>query len=195
MSFGFSIGDVLALLNLFDRISEMLDEHTGSAHEYQELTMWLSCYRNEIETLDRRVSQMKPDQDKDRDILEVISSSKRSLETLELTRKKYGKSLSQGASRNQLCKSVKKIQWGFKLSPKITGLKNDLETGIRFIRRWIGDRNLPKDLGYPWEGSLDGSNKAVVLSDLYNHPRPLPFREMCVSREVCNLAYRACHGN
>jgi hypothetical protein len=112
MSFGYSVGDFIAIGSLLFKIGATLRDSTGSSADYQELVLRFDCLEELLKTVDHQItiSQLPPSATQAIKI--HVSKCELLLRKFDTITEKYKKSLSQGGSGKTWNDSWRKIGWG-----------------------------------------------------------------------------------
>jgi len=110
MSFGFSVGDFIAVGSLVLKIGATLRESTGSSADYQKLLLRFGCFEQLLKTVRVTISQLPtPTMIA---IHELVRQCEPLLRKFDTATEKYKRSLSSGGSGRKLNDSWRKIGWG-----------------------------------------------------------------------------------
>ncbi len=113
MSFGYSVGDVIAIGSLLTKIISSLRASTGSSVQYQELIAELYCLQRailEVEHLCRLLHSPFPDATMN-SILYAVKVCRKPLGEFLQRIEKYRKRLRDGGSGNMMKDSWRKVGW------------------------------------------------------------------------------------
>jgi len=102
MSFGFSVGDFLAVGQLVFKISASLNESTGSSAQYKELLLQFHCFKQLLNTVHNHIASSQFPPSAVRAITEHISQCKPLLRKFDTTTEKYKRTLSKKYSGNSI---------------------------------------------------------------------------------------------
>lgn len=131
MSFGFSVGDFLAVGRLVADITKSLSEADGSKSGYQELLRELESLDHALKHLDNLQSRSPSSH------LESIKyaalSCRRPLEQFLAKIQKYDKALGVRISENAIKRTVDKLRWAFGEKDEIKKLQSYLNVHIGTI--------------------------------------------------------------
>lgn len=153
MSFGFSVGDFLAVGTLIADITNSLREAGGSKSEYQELL-------RELESLDHALKHLDKLPINDASVtLESIKytalSCRRPLEDFLRKIEKYDKALGIWGGANPIKKTAGKLRWAFGEKDEIKKLQSYLNIHIGTINILLAEHGLEKmNLAFE-KGELD----------------------------------------
>jgi len=153
MSFGFSVGDFLAVGKLIADITNSLREAGGSKSEYQELLRELESLDHALKHLDKLPTNGASAN------LESIKyaalSCQRPLEQFLGKIKKYDKALGMWGGANTFKKTADKVRWAFGEKDEIKNLQSYLNIHIGTINILLAEHGLEKmNLAFE-KGELD----------------------------------------
>ncbi|KAF8248514.1 hypothetical protein K440DRAFT_625716, partial [Wilcoxina mikolae CBS 423.85] len=113
MSFGFSVGDFLAVGTLIYQIGTTLRDSTGSSADYQDLVLRFDCFEQLLQTVKQQISSSQLPPSAVQAIKGHILRCKPLLEKFNTTTKKYKLSLAKKCgSGNKMKDTWRKIGWG-----------------------------------------------------------------------------------
>ena len=134
MSFGFSLGDFIAVGILIAQISSALHESTGASAEYQSLLLRLDTLMETIRIADLSIrgSQLLPISATNA-ILKHLEQCSAHLRKFNAIIEKHRKSLSKGGSGNRMKDSWRKIGWSLFTKEEIKEISGALDQDINAI--------------------------------------------------------------
>lgn len=140
MSFGFSVGDFLAVGKLIADITNSLRECSGSKSEYQELLRELESLDNALKHLDKLPTNIASAN------LESIKyaalSCRRPLEQFLGKIQKYDRALGIWGRANPIKNTADKLRWAFKEKDEIKKLQSYLNIHIGTINILLAEHGL-----------------------------------------------------
>ena len=133
MSFGFSVGDFIAVGKLIIQISSALHESAGATTEYQSLLLRLDSLMETLRLADRSIrgSQLQPSATNA--IVKHLDRCLAHLRKFNTVIEKHRKSLSKGGSGNRFKDSWRKIGWSLFTKEEIKEIDDALEGDVNFI--------------------------------------------------------------
>jgi hypothetical protein len=153
MSFGFSVGDFLAVGKLITDITNSLREAGGSKSEYQELLRELESLNHALKHLDNLPTNGASAN------LESIKyaslSCRRPLEQFLRKIEKYEKALGIWGGANPIKKTADKLRWAFGEKDEVTKLQSYLNIHIGTINILLAEHGLEKMNLAVEKGELD----------------------------------------
>lgn len=142
MSFGFSVGDFLAVGRVIKDITTCLQDVGGSKTEYQELVRELDCLNGALQQLDKQQSN-KASTNID-SIKYAALSCRRPLEEFLSKIRKYDKSIGVRAKGNVVKSTVGKLRWGLGQKDEVNKLQNYLNVHVGAINILLAEHSLEK---------------------------------------------------
>ena len=133
MSFGFSVGDFIAVGKLIVQISSALHESTGASAEYQSLLLRLDNLMETLRIADRSIRGSQLQISAANAILMHLSQCSAHLRKLNTIIEKHRKTLSKGGSGSKIRDSWRKIGWSLFTKEEIKEIDNALEGDVNFI--------------------------------------------------------------
>jgi hypothetical protein len=140
MSFGWSVGDILAGLQLLHQIGTALKDSGGASSEFQDSVSFL-------QTLSRTLNHLNAIQNKpvDPDIAENLKNQCSHIrvpltEFLDDVRRRYGPSLGVNSTRNKIFAAPRKIQWALSTSKKIKKLQERIAVPMAAVGMILGQQ-------------------------------------------------------
>lgn len=118
MSFGFSVGDFLAVAELAYQLSKALSDSTGATKQYQELIAILNIVHKvmlQVEEL-RAANQLA--QATVNALLFTVNTTNVTMETFLDQHAAYGRSLKSGGSGNAVNDMFRKGRWAIQMPDK-----------------------------------------------------------------------------
>jgi hypothetical protein len=112
MSFGYSVGDFIAIGSLLFKIGATLRDSTGSSADYQELVIRFDCFEELLKTVHCQITSSQLPRAAAQAIIAHVLKCEPLLRKFDTTTEKYKKSLSRGGSGKKLKDSWRKIGWG-----------------------------------------------------------------------------------
>jgi hypothetical protein len=153
MSFGFSVGDFLAVGKLIADITNSLREAGGSTSEYQELLRELDSLNHALKHLNKLPTNGASAN------LESIKyaalSCRRPLEQFLRKIEKYEKALGIWGGANPIKKTADKLRWAFGEKDEVTKLQSYLNIHIGTINILLAEHGLEKMNLAVEKGELD----------------------------------------
>ena len=139
MSFGFSVGDFIAVGKLIIQISSALRESTGASAEYQSLLLRLDSLMETLRIADHSIrgSQLLP-LSATNAILNHLRQCSTHLQKFNTIVEKHRRSLSKGGSGNRFKDSWRKIGWSLFTKEEIKEINDALEGDVSFISMMLG---------------------------------------------------------
>ena len=141
MSFGFSIGDFIAVGTLIIDITNSLREADGSKLEYQELLRELESLQHALSHLDKLQLRDSPSTTLD-SIKYAALSCRRPLEDFLRKIQKYDRSLGVWSKRSQWKSATGKLQWAYGHKEEIQKLQSYLNIHIGTINLLLAEHGL-----------------------------------------------------
>jgi hypothetical protein len=141
MSFGFSVGDFLAVGSLINDIVCSLREAGGSKSEHQELVRELESLQQALSHLDK-LQLGKSSQTSLESIKYAAYSCRRPLEQFLGKIKKYEKSLGVWSQRSSLKSATDKLRWAFGEKDEIRKLQSYLNVHVGTINILLAEHGL-----------------------------------------------------
>lgn len=132
MSFGFSVGDFIAALELVGTVVNALRESGGSGPEYRELVSQL----HSLETALLQVKQLELDEEQRSEYIALRQSAsqcQRTIDNFWTKIKKYQKHLRTGGSTSKLKDGWMKIRWEMCQQGDLARFKADLAAHTQSI--------------------------------------------------------------
>jgi len=142
MSFGFSIGDFLAVGKLVADIVSCLQDSGASQTEYRDLMRELKCLQTALVHLDK-LTTAEPSRELD-SIKYAALSSRRPLEEFLARIRKYDKSLGEGSKSNSIKGAVDKIKFPLCHGDEIRKLQAYLSVHIGTINILLAEHGLER---------------------------------------------------
>lgn len=153
MSFGFSVGDFLAVGKLIADITNSLGEASGSKSEYQELLRELESLNHALRHLDKLPTNIASAN------LESIKYTalccRRPLEQFLGKIQKYDMALGIWGRANPIKKTADKLRWAFKEKDEIKKLQSYLNIHIGTINMLLAEHGLERMNLASDKGQLD----------------------------------------
>jgi len=134
MSFGFGVGDFVAVGTLIFKIGTTLRESSGSSAQYQELVLRFDCFEKLLKTVHNQITGSQLPPSTVRAIGVHVSRCEPLLQKFNKTTEKYKSSLSQGGSGKKFKDNWRKIGWGMYKRDEIMELYDGLGMQIDAIR-------------------------------------------------------------
>ncbi|KAI1477688.1 hypothetical protein F4774DRAFT_388230 [Daldinia eschscholtzii] len=126
MSFGFSVGDILAGAQLAYTLSKSLSEAKGASNEYQELIAQLNVVHKVLIHVDELRAANQLAQATVNALLFTINTTNEAIETFLTQYETYEESLRRGGSGNIVKDVYKKGRWATQMPDKVRDLKGTL---------------------------------------------------------------------
>jgi hypothetical protein len=141
MSFGFSVGDFIAVGSIINTIVGSLNEAGGSKSDYQELLRELESLQQALHHLDRL--QLGDACSTDLDSIKYAAlSCRRPLEQFLAKIEKYDKSLGVWSDRSALRGAADKVRWAFGQKDEIRRLQSYLNVHVGTINMLLAEHGL-----------------------------------------------------
>ncbi|KAF8823161.1 hypothetical protein HHX47_DHR10000113 [Lentinula edodes] len=208
LTFG-SIGDIITVIELLNRVREALCDSTGSSAEYQALIVDLDVFSDILDAVKSSISSNTRLSPQSESLLnahrQAVQSSHDLLKDIHGKIRKYQSSLRAGGSGNAMRDSWRKIGWALFKKPELVQMRRKVmdQVEILNILLSISSRDvqvsqdqcptladihrclteLPATLGYTWEGGSGLSQRPVILTDALGQTLRLPI-ELCESWEL-----------
>jgi DNA repair exonuclease SbcCD ATPase subunit len=143
MSFGFSIGDFIAIGKLVKDISSSLQDVGGAKSEYQELLRELECLKQALQHLNKlhNAGPSSPNLDS---IKYAALSCRRPLEQFLEKIRKYDKSLCVSGTGGLFKGAVDKVRWGLGQKEEVRKLQSYLNVHVGTINILLAEFGLEK---------------------------------------------------
>jgi hypothetical protein len=126
MSFGFSVGDFLAVGTLLFKIGATLRDSTGSSAHYQELLLQIDSFEKLLKIVDCHIVSCQLPSSTERALKEHVSNCAQLLQKFYKVTEKFKRSLRQGGSGKYAKDTWRKIGWGMYKKEDIVPLLNGL---------------------------------------------------------------------
>jgi hypothetical protein len=144
MSFGFSVGDFIAVGNLIKDICSCLQEAGGSKAEYHELLRELECLQQALQQLDK-LHNDSPTSSTNLDSIKYAAlSCRRPLEHFLAKVRKYDKALGVWGKAGVVKSTADKLRWGFGQKEEIQKLQSYLNVHVGTINILLAEHGLQK---------------------------------------------------
>jgi hypothetical protein len=144
MSFGFSVGDFIAVGNLIKNISSCLQDAGGAKAEYQGLLRELECLQQALQHLDKLQNGGSSSSANLDSIKYAALSCRRPLEQFLEKIRKYDKSLGVWGKDGVIKSTADKLRWGFGQKEEIRKLQSYLNIHIGTINILLAEHGLEK---------------------------------------------------
>lgn len=118
MSFGFGVGDFLAVAKLAIQLSNALCDSTGAAQQYQELIAILNVVHKVLLQVDQLLGANQLAQATVNALLFTVNTTTVTMETFLDQHAAYSKSLRPGGSGNRVNNMVQKGKWAIQMPDK-----------------------------------------------------------------------------
>ena len=141
MSFGFSVGDVIAVGQLINDVIKCLREPDGAKSEYQELTRELETLQKALDHLD----SIRPVSDYSKNLESIkfaALSCRQPLEEFLTKTRKYEKSLGVWNNKHVVKDTVHKLQWAFLQKDHVDKLQKYLSVHVMTINMMLAEFGL-----------------------------------------------------
>jgi hypothetical protein len=132
MSFGWSVGDIAAAIKLIHRVYETLDSCHGAAREYREAVSFLRELTQTLEPL-KNFAAWGAYPTYGKEIQERVSFIKGPIEKLLQKTVKLEPGLGIGARSGHYQHVLLKLDWHFRVSKEVLGLRNEIESHMRIL--------------------------------------------------------------
>jgi hypothetical protein len=144
MSFGFSVGDFIAVANLIKNISTCLQDAGGAKAEYQGLLRELQCLQQALQHLDKLPNCGSSSSANLDSIKYAALSCRRPLEQFLGKIRKYDRSLGVWGKDGVIKSTADKLRWGFGQKEEIRKLQSYLNIHIGAINIMLAEHGLEK---------------------------------------------------
>ncbi|KAF2797253.1 hypothetical protein K505DRAFT_298803 [Melanomma pulvis-pyrius CBS 109.77] len=144
MSFGFSVGDFIAVGNLIKDISSCLQDARGANVEYQELLRELEFLQQAVQHLDKLQNSGSSSSTSLDSIKYGALSCRRPLEQFLGKIRKYNKTLGVWGKEGVLKSTVDKLRWGFGQKEEVRKLQSYLNIHVGTINILLAEHSLEK---------------------------------------------------
>jgi len=145
MSFGFSIGDFIAIGKLIKDISSCLQDVGGAKAEYQELLRELECLQQALQYLDKLQQGRSSSPSLNLDSIKYAALSCRlPLEQFLGKMQKYDKSLGVWEKTGVIKSATDKLKWGFGQKEEARKLQGYLNIHVGTINILLAEHGLEK---------------------------------------------------
>jgi hypothetical protein len=162
MSFGFSIGDFIAVGNLIKDIFSCLQETGGANTEYQELLRELECLQQALQHLDKLQNGGSSSSTNLDSIKYAALSCRRPLEQFLGKIRKYNKSLGVWGKDGVIKSTADKLRWGCGQKEEIRKLQSYLNIHVGTINILLAEYGLEK---------MDLASDKAAAHQLHIHER------------------------
>jgi hypothetical protein len=142
MSFGFSVGDFLAVGRLAQDIISCLQDAGGAKSDYQELIRELECLQRAVQHLDK-LQAKSPSTNLD-SIKYAALICRQPLEEFLRKARKFDKSLGVWSKEGTIKTAVDKLRFGFGHKEEIRKLQNYLNIHVGIINLTLAEYGLEK---------------------------------------------------
>ena len=143
MSFGFSVGDFIAVGKLIKDISSCLQDAGGSKADYQELSRELECLQQALNHLDKLQNGNSSSTNLD-SIKYAALSCRRPLEQFLGKIRKYDTSLGVWGKDGFVKSTADKLRWGFVQKEEVRKLQTYLNIHVGTINILLAEHSLEK---------------------------------------------------
>lgn len=130
MSFGFGVGDFLAVAKLAIQLSEVLSDSAGATQQYQELIAILNVVHKVLLQVDQLRGANQLAQATVNALLFTVNSTNVTMETFLDQYAAYSKSLRPGGSGNRVSDMVQKGKWAIQMPDKASPLTIVIEIEV-----------------------------------------------------------------
>jgi len=144
MSFGFSVGDFIAVGNLIKDISSCLQDTEGAKADYRELLRELECLQQALQYLDKLQNGNSSSSTNLDSIKYAALSCRRPLEQFLGKIRKYDKSLGIWGKNGIIKSTADKIRWEFGHKEDIRKLQGYLNIHVGTINILLAEHGLEK---------------------------------------------------
>ena len=164
MSFGFSVGDFIAVGSLVAEITGCLRESEGAKADYQELLRALECLHQALQHLDKLGQRCASSTENLDSIKYAALSCRHPLEEFLGNIKKYNQSLGLWTKENGVKSMADKLKWSFGTGKKeeIAKLQNYLSVHVGTINILLAEHSLEQ---------LDLVSQKAEIDHKYIHER------------------------
>lgn len=133
MSFGFSIGDFVAVGKLVIEIGSALRESTGASAEYQSVLLRLDSLMNTLRIAELSILSTQLPQSATNAIKKHLERCAEHLRKFSAAVEKHKKSLSKGRSGSRVKDSWRKMGWALFTKEEVKEIDGDLRGDIGAI--------------------------------------------------------------
>lgn len=142
MSFGFSVGDFIAVAELITNITNSLRDAGGSKSEYQELVRELEYLQSALQHLDRLGSSKSSSFTTLDSIKCAALSCRNPLQEFLRKSEKYDKSLGVRGTNRGFRATTDKLRWSFGHKAEVCKLQNYLNVHVGTINILLAEHGL-----------------------------------------------------
>lgn len=145
MSFGFSVGDFVAVAKLIKEISSCLQDGQGAKQDYQDLLRELECLEQALRRLDQLQQSPASTSSVNLDSIKYAAlSCRRPLEQFLGKIRKYDKSLGLWGKSGVIKTATDKLKWGFGQKEEVGKLQAYLNIHVGTINILLAEYGLEK---------------------------------------------------
>ncbi|KAG4439656.1 hypothetical protein IFR05_004853 [Cadophora sp. M221] len=171
MSFGWSVGDLIAAINLLTKIGGALREAGGASSEYQDATSFLSTLQITLENL-KSLDTISIDVHKVDNLRQQCEHIQVPLATfLDNVNRRYEASLGSLSQCSRLLCAPRKIQWALYTSKKIRHLQERIAVPMAAVNMLLGLQTIESILKIPEQ--MQTSMSSAIKSTLPGHLEPI----------------------
>lgn len=150
MSFGWSVGDLIAAINLLTKIGGALRDADGASFEYRDATNFLNTLRITLENL-KSLDTIPIDTHKADNLRQQCEHIRVPLGAfLDGVNRRYEASLGSSSQRSRLLSAPRKIQWALYTSKKIKQLQERVAIPMAAVNMLLGLQTMWAFLGPVW---------------------------------------------
>jgi hypothetical protein len=132
MSFGWSAGDVVQVIQALHGLINALNSANGAAHDYREAASFLHNLTNTLAPL-QRCDAMKANTEIVISICEQVKAFKDPVDDFLGGLAKYEKSLGHAATKSHFRNVPRKLQWYYSTSNQVKALQGKIERHMRIL--------------------------------------------------------------
>lgn len=132
MSFGWSPSDIVIAIGFLKDIYATLDSDTGASHEFREAVGFLKDLQQTLESISGlQVLELSPACA--RQIAQQIESIRGPIKHFLDKARKYHQSLGHNAKKRHLHQVHRKLEWKWKMTPRVLALRHTINDHMRII--------------------------------------------------------------
>ncbi|KAH7364658.1 hypothetical protein BKA65DRAFT_142867 [Rhexocercosporidium sp. MPI-PUGE-AT-0058] len=171
MSFGWSVGDLIAAINLLTKIGCALRDVGGASSEYQDATSFLGTLQVTLESL-KSLYGIPIEARTTDNLLQQCEHIRVPLEAfLDGVNRRYDASLGSSSHHSRLLSAPRKIQWALHTSKKIRQLQERIAVPMAAVNMLLGLQTIDSILRIPEQIQITMSS--ALESTLPGHLEPL----------------------
>ncbi|KAL5320495.1 hypothetical protein ACEPPN_011301 [Leptodophora sp. 'Broadleaf-Isolate-01'] len=171
MSFGWSVGDLIAAINLLTKIGGALRDADGASFEYRDATNFLNTLRITLENL-KSLDTIPIDTHKADNLRQQCEHIRVPLGAfLDGVNRRYEASLGSSSQRSRLLSAPRKIQWALYTSKKIKQLQERVAIPMAAVNMLLGLQTIESILKIPEQ--IQATMSSAIDSTLPGHLEPI----------------------